>query len=185
MKRLCLAAAAALVLATPARADEVTDTLQGAIEAYQAGDIAFALQDLAYATQLLNALKAEGLAAFLPPAPDGWTRNDNADAGQSLGFIGGGSAAEANYVGEGREVTLTLMADNPMVTAMAGMFGNATLMAQAGKVTRVGRFSFVDQGGDISGLVGNRVLVQAKGDAEAAFELLGAMDLRGLSDFGS
>ncbi|MBC7157047.1 MAG: hypothetical protein H5U20_05975, partial [Rhodobacteraceae bacterium] len=77
MKRLCLAAAAALALSTPARADEITDTLQSALDAYQAGDIAFALQDLAYATQLLNALKAEGLATFLPPAPDGWTRTDN------------------------------------------------------------------------------------------------------------
>lgn len=185
MKRLCLAAAAALALSTLARADEITDTLQSALDAYQAGDIAFALQDLAYATQLLNALKAEGLATFLPPAPDGWTRTDNSEIGQSLGFMGGGTAAEASYEGGGREVTLTLMADNPMVTAMAGMFGNATLMAQAGKVTRIGRISFVDQGGEITGLVGNRVLVQAKGDTEAAFELLGAMDLRGLSEFGS
>lgn len=185
MKRLCLAAAAALALATPAPADEITDTLQSALDAYQAGDIAFALQDVAYATQLLNALKAEGLAAFLPPAPDGWTRTDNAEAGQALGFLGGGSAAEASYQGGGREVTLTLMADNPMVTAMAAMFGNATLMAQSGKVTRVGRVSFVDQGGEITGLIGNRVLVKAAGDAEAAFDLLGAMDLRGLADFGS
>ena len=58
----------------PALADEVTDTLNSAMQAYQNGDIRYAVEELDYAKQLLQAMKADELSGYLPEAPDGWTR---------------------------------------------------------------------------------------------------------------
>jgi hypothetical protein len=97
-RTLPAAALAALLLPMPAQADDITDALNAAIEAYEAGEVQDALAETAYATQLLNDLQSEGLAASCPPAP-GWTREVSDEPATGLGFMGGGSAAEAEYTG--------------------------------------------------------------------------------------
>jgi hypothetical protein len=82
---------------------------------------------------------------------------------QGLAMLGGGTGAEAVYAGDGMRFIVTLMADNPMVGAMGAMLGNPMLMATAGEIVRVGRQKFVDQDGELTGLVDNRILVQASG----------------------
>ncbi|WP_438363026.1 hypothetical protein [Nioella halotolerans] len=44
------------------------------MDAYADGDVQYALDEIAYATQLLNALVTEGLQAHLPEPQEGWTR---------------------------------------------------------------------------------------------------------------
>ncbi|MBK1634300.1 hypothetical protein [Rhodovulum adriaticum] len=185
MKRLILSAAFALSAATPALADDVTDTLQSAIEAYESGDVQYALEELAYAQQLLRAMKAEGLTAYLPPAPEGWSREVNTDMNQGLAMMGGGTGAEAVYSGNGASFTVTLMADNPMVGAMGAMFASPMLMAAGGEIIRVGRQKFVDQDGELTALVDSRILVQASGaDADTMLPVLEAIDYKALAGFG-
>jgi hypothetical protein len=184
MKRIFLAVALA-ALPLSARADEVTDTLRSAIEAYEAGDVQYALEEITFAQQLLQAMKAEGLVAFLPPAPEGWSREVNTDMNDGMAMIGGGTGAEADYSDGDASFTLTLMADNPMVAAMAGMFANPMIMAASGKITRVGRQKFLDQDGDLTGLIDGRILVQASGaDVEVMLPVLEAIDFEGLGKFG-
>lgn len=187
MKQFALATAATFALFTaPATADEVTDTLNSAIAAYEDGDIQYALEEIAFATQLLRAMKTDDLVTFLPEAPEGWTREVNTDMNAGLAAMGGGIGAEAEYSGDGQRFSITIMADNPMVSAMSGMFGNAAVMAAAGKMVRVGREKFIDQNGDLTGLIDNRVLVQAQGgDIDVMAELLETMDFRNLGRFGN
>lgn len=177
---------AALLLAPlPATADEITDALDAAIQAYEDGDIGDALGEIAYATQLLNELQAEGLTEFLPDPLDGFTREISDDVSASLGFMGGGTAAEATYQAPGQSFTITLMADNPMVASMAGILGNAGLMATMGQLERINRENFMVSDGEISGLIGGRILIQASGgvieDMIAHLELI---DFDELEDFG-
>ncbi|MGC9368111.1 MAG: hypothetical protein ACP5DX_01095 [Paracoccaceae bacterium] len=184
MKRIFLAAALT-ALPLSSHADEVTDTLQSAIEAYEAGDVQYALEEIAFAQQLLQAMKTEGLVAFLPPAPQGWTREVNTEMGAGMAMFGGGTGAEADYSDGDTSFTITLMADNPMVAAMAGMFANPMLMAASGTITRVGRQKFLDQDGELTGLVNGRILVQAKGaPVEVMVPVLEEIDFRGLGSFG-
>ena len=61
------------LLAAPASADEIADTLQSAIDAYQEGDVQYALEELDYARSKLLELKTDALSGFLPEAPEGWT----------------------------------------------------------------------------------------------------------------
>ncbi|MFN3823269.1 MAG: hypothetical protein ACK4RN_04760 [Pseudorhodobacter sp.] len=185
---LAILLSSALILSAPvARADQVADTIQSALEAYQAGDIQYAMEELAYAQQQLQAMKADSLSAFLPDAPDGWTRSVNTDMNAGLMMMGGGTGAEARYEGAGNSFTLTLTADNPMVASMGAMLGNATMMAQmGGKVERIGRQRFLNQNDSLSGLVGNRVLVQAQGGEVAdMMKVLEAIDFAGLEKFGN
>jgi hypothetical protein len=76
----------------PALADDITDALNAAIAAYEAGDLQDARAEIAYATQLLNDLQAEGLAGFLPAALPGWTREVSDEPATGLGFMPAGAA---------------------------------------------------------------------------------------------
>lgn len=179
------AALAAALLAAPAMSDEITDSLTAAIDAYEAGEIQQALGEIAYATQLLNELQSEGLAGFLPEPLEGWERELSDDAAQGLGFMGGGSAAEAVYTGPEGRFTILMVADNPMVGAMAGMLNNPALMSTMGRIERIDGESFLDADGELSGLIGGRVLVQASGVSSATMVAhLDQVDFEALADFG-
>ena len=173
----------ALSLALPAGADDITDALKSAIDAYESGDIAYAIEELDYAKQLLAGMKTDALIGFLPEAPAGWSREVNTEMAAGLAMMGGGTGAEAEYSGPGESFTITVMADNPMVAGMGAMIGSAA--AIGAKVERVGRQKIMIHDGELTGLVDNRILVQAKGgEVETMLDLLKTMDFRGLSNFG-
>jgi hypothetical protein len=177
---LGLAAAAA-----PAAADDVTDTIEAALAAYGQGDLKDALEELAYARQLISEMQTADLAAFLPEAPDGWSREIDTEMAAALSMMGGGFGAEATYAGGGQRFTVTLMADNPMVAGFAGMLGNAALLGGAKRV-RIGGERFLDQDGELVALIDNRILVQASGaPLEAMVPVLEAMDFEALARFGN
>lgn len=185
MPRTALTIATVVLFALPAAADDVTDTIESALEAYRDGDVQYAIEELSYAQQLLQGMKTDSLTAFLPEPPPGWTREIDTEMNAGLAMMGGGIGAEATYSDGSDSFTLTLLADSPMVMAMAGMLNNPTVMAAAGKMVRVGRQKFLDQDGELSTLVNNRVLIQASGaGTDIMMPVLEAIDYRGLGDFG-
>lgn len=176
----------ALVLVSvtnPALADEVSDTLSSAMQAYEDGDIKYAIEELDYAKQLLQAMNTAQLAGFLPEPPDGWTREiTESEANVGLAMLGGGSSSEAVYTKDSDRVTVTLIADSPMVTMFGGMIANAAMMGM--KLHRVGREKFVDNDGELTTLIDNRILIQAKGAApEVMIPILEGIDIKALQDF--
>ncbi|MEL6119946.1 MAG: hypothetical protein AAGL92_03805 [Pseudomonadota bacterium] len=184
MRNMILVAAALAMSVSAAQADDITEALESAMQAYEDGDTQYALEELEFAKQLLQAMKTDELVQFLPDAPDGWSREVNTEMNAGLAFMGGGSGAEATYDGDGQSITITMMADNPMVAGMAGMIGNAGLMGA--QVERLGRQKFMIMEGEISGLVDNRILIQASGgDVDDMLELLETMDFRALGKFGT
>jgi len=183
MRTLIAAAALTLAGAQAPMADEITEALESAIAAHEEGDTQYAIEELDYARQLLQAQKTDALVEFLPAAPQGWTREVNTEMNAGLAMMGGGTGAEATYQGTGQSITVTIMADNPMVGAMSGMISNAAMLGA--KVERVGREKFMVKDGEINGLVDKRILVKATGGTvEDMLALLGTMDLRGLGRFG-
>ncbi len=168
--------------ATPASADDVTDAIDNALAAYADGDIQETLEELAFATQLLNEMKASSLGAYLPPALPGWTKEDSADFGAGMAMFGGGTGAEATYSGPSGRFSITIISDSPMIVAMAAAFANPGMIG--GTLTRVGRERFVEQDGELSGLIDNRILVQASGgELSDMIAHLEQMDFRELEDF--
>lgn len=174
---------AALLAPTIALGDDVTDTLESAMKAYEDGDIQYALEELEYAKQLLQSMKIADLAKFLPEAPEGWSREVSSEMNAGLAMFGGGAGAEATYSNSGEEFTITIMADNPMVGALTGMMANAGLMGM--KLERVGRMKYLNQDGELSGIVDGRILIQSKGaDTSVMIPVLEQIDHRALEDFG-
>jgi hypothetical protein len=187
MKPLLPLACAMTMLAAAAVADEFTDTLEGALEAYRAGDVTAAQQDLEYAGKLLTAMKSDSLATFLPPAPTGWTREDAGDGGEAagmMGMFGGGTVASATYTRGSDEMTLSLIANSPMITGMAGMLSGIAAMG-GGKPMRIQRTEFALNEQDLQGVVGGKVMVSVGGNAsvEDKTALVDSMDLGALADF--
>jgi len=171
--------------ALPAWADDVSDTLQSALDAYNSGDIEYALEEVAFATQLMKSMKSGTLAGLLPEAQDGWTREIDEDEARGLGLMGG-TAAVATYSNGSDRFTLNIIADSPMVATFSGIFANAAVMASMGKIERVGREKFMNQDGDLTGVIGNRILIQAEGgDTDAMIAHLETIDFKALQAFGS
>lgn len=182
--RLAATAILAAALALPAQADEIEETIEAALEAYRAGDIKAAKEEIDFVGQLLGQLKAEGLKGFLPEPMDGWTREEN-DTQNATAF-GGGQMASARYSDGSDDLEIQLMADNQMVTAMAAMFGNAALMGAMGTVKRINRQKLVlTNDGEVQSLINNRIMVQITGSADADTKLayFEALDMEGLKDF--
>lgn len=165
-----LALGLALAPAGPARADAVTDALEAALAAYRAGDLPNTAAQVTTAGKAVQEQQAARLAAFLPPAPEGWSMESGSDAAAGLAMMGmAGTVVEGRYNDpQGNSFTLTLTADSPMVATMAGVLGNPQMMAMMGKVVKVGGTDMMDQSGSLSALVGGRVLVQAQGMESAA-----------------
>lgn len=186
MKHIFLTAALLSLSAGAVLADEIEDSLKGALSAYQAGKVKEAMDSAAYAQQLLQQKRGGELAGFLPAAPDGWTRTDNTDINQGLNVLGGGVGAEADYAAGDTEFKITLMANNGVVASMAAILGNTVMMAQMGKIVKVGDRKFLNQDGTLSALIGTQVLLQAQGaDPEKMLPLLQKIDFAGLEKFGS
>ncbi len=183
----CFSAALALMLVTaaPASSDEIEDTIEAALSAYRDGDATYAAEELTFALQLLKERQAGDLQSFLPEPQSNWIRRNDSDAATAIGFMGGTGAA-AEYQKGSNRFTITLMMDSPMIAGMAAMISNPAVIASSGgRLVRVGREKFAAMDGSVTGLIGNRVLVQAEGDdTDAILKHLETMDLRGLSQFG-
>ncbi len=185
MTKIFPAIAAAFLMTAPAHADPFIEAMETALEAYQDGDLQFAEDELAQAQRVLADMKAQGLANFLPPAPDGWTREIDTEGGQMMGFMGGGTMAKAVYLGDAGRFELSLMANNPMVAQLGMMLGNSAMIAQmGGQVERINRVRFLREDQSLKAIVANRILVQAEGaDADVMIPLLEQIDFRAMENF--
>lgn len=189
MRLSCLVVVSILVLTqsvpSAARADDVLEAIDAARAAYEAGNIQDAIEELGNAQQLVHTMKATGLLDFLPAAPEGWTREVRSDMGPALSLYGGGVVASAVYATGSEGFTVTLMADNAMVESFAGLLGNLGAVTSGTHVT-LGGETFLDQGGELTGLIGNRILIQAAGASiEFMTPVLETIDFAGMKGFGS
>lgn len=180
-KGLAAVLCAGFLAVTPAGADEIEDAIAAALEAYRAGDIAAAKEELDYAQQLLTQARAETLADFLPEPLEGWTREEAESAG-AMAF-GGGMSASASYHRDGETVEIQILADNQMVAGMAAVFANPAMMGTMGRVKRINRQKVViTPEGEIQALVDGRILITVSGSApiEEKEAYFAAIDLEGL-----
>jgi hypothetical protein len=185
MRRFSGALVALTIAVQPAAADEFEAVVDEALQAYRDGELTIAREELTYALQLLTGMRAETLADFLPAPLDGWRRDDPDIQGtQAMAMFGGGTAASATYRRNGDEFTLTLTADSPMVSGMAAMFTGMAGM-QGGRSVRIQRHQFSVGEGEVTGVVGGAVLVQAQGrvPTDAMVAHVEAMDLGALANY--
>jgi hypothetical protein len=179
--------ALAVAAAHPATADEFTDTVESALKAYRDGDVSGARQDLDYAGKLLDAMKSEALARFLPEPLPGWTKEassgEEGAAGGFMGMLGGGTTAGATYSKGTEAFTITLVADSPVVSGIGAMISG--MAGVGGKPVRIQRVEFTASENDLQGVVNNRVMVHVTGSGSVQDKTaqLEKMDLKALGGF--
>jgi hypothetical protein len=186
-----LAAALALAPTAPSlQADEVTDQLDAARKAYETGELRGAIQALNFATARIQEHINDQLLKLLPEPLAGWQADAaQSEAGGIAAMVAGNVMSRTYRREDGAEVELRLMADSPMMAMMAMMMQTPFLM-QASKEMRVythrgyqGMIQHEERSDawEISLMVGNRVMVQAKGrriaDQNPVVDYLNAIDL--------
>jgi hypothetical protein len=186
-----LALTAALVLAVETTAaDEVTDQLDAAKASYEAGELRAAAETLSAAVETIRAQITAGLLTLFPPPFDGWTADEAQSQSGGLASILTGTQLSRRYVREdGAEVSLSLMADSPMMP-MLTMAISMPFMMQANEDLKT--YSLKGERGmlehtpgsqtyKVTLMVGSRLLVQGEGsglaDPGPVEQYLQALDL--------
>lgn len=167
--------AGSLLITPVSFADEVTDLLKEALEAYEQGDYTLVKENLAYTTQLLNQKSADALAAALPDPIDGWSAEDaEANAGSGGGLFGGGIQASRRYTSSGSDVRITIMGESPMMSQMLMVMSNPMLAGNMGKMIRIGKQRGIQSkdGNSINMIIDNRLLVTVEGSGSAEDKVL-------------
>lgn len=182
----------ALLCATSAGADEVTEQIDAARGAYTKGELRQAVQNLQDAIVHIQE-KLGGTYGALMPAPlPGWRAEAVESQTLGMAMLGGGTQVSRRYLkeGTGESVQVQITADSPILPMMAMMISNPMMM-QSDPTTKLYRHgahrgTIKHEAGsghwEISLLVANRILVQVEGQGlkgqEPVESYLKAIDLQ-------
>ncbi|HLP08578.1 MAG TPA: hypothetical protein VK178_10460 [Opitutaceae bacterium] len=162
--------ALALLAVASVRADDVTDNLDAAKEAYDAGNFSQAITSLDAANQFIRQKKAELVAKLLPNAPKGWEASEAQTEAAASSMLGGGVTATRNYNRGESSVTMKIQSDSA-VMQYAMMFNNPMMLAASGaKLETINgqsvsvAFEKGGNSGNIKAVVDNRYYVEIEGN---------------------
>lgn len=167
---LRILSALALLAVASVRADDVTDNLDAAKEAYDAGNFSQAITSLDAANQFIRQKKAELVAKLLPNAPKGWEASEAQTEAAASSMLGGGVTATRNYNRGESSVTMKIQSDSA-VMQYAMMFNNPMMLAASGaKLETINgqsvsvAFEKGGNSGNIKAVVDNRYYVEIEGN---------------------
>jgi hypothetical protein len=181
-----LVAAAPLL---PARADDVTDQIHQSLTAYGKKDLPTAIAGLQAALNLLRQMRAESYGDLLPDAMEGWTADQVETIPAAVAMAGGGSGASRKYHKGNAVVTVSILADSPLLQAMSAL-ASSGLAAMSGMRTEIvngHRTLYMKDDGAFTSFIGDRVLVRVEGKdqpEEMLKQFLTAVDFAAVERLG-
>jgi hypothetical protein len=168
MQRFGYAAVAVAMLATsvPAAADDVTDQINQALEAYQKQNLSAAVAALDTAAGLIRQKKTEAWKTALPAPLSGWTADKAQGSALAPALLGGATTVSRVYRKAGDTITISIIADSPIVATIAaflansvvGLIGNSEIAVINGR-----RALYSKDENSFQTLVGDKVLVKVEG----------------------
>ncbi len=167
-----------MIFSHPLYADDVTDSIDEALDAYKEGEYTDAVDSLNYASQLIQQKKSENLTMFLPEPLEGWTSKKSKSSAAGASMFGGGITATRQYIKGKNNITIEIVADSPVIQSMMMMFSNPMYAtSDGGKLEKIKRqkaivkFDPDANRGDIKIVVANRFLVTVKGNRTTVEDL--------------
>ncbi len=161
-------------------ADDITDSINEALQYYKNGEYTDAVENLNYASQLIQQKKGKALESFLPEPLTGWTAEDATSQVTGAAMFGGGVTVEREYRKGSSSITIQIITDSPIMQGVMMMFSNPMFAAsEGGKLEKIGRqkaivkFDPANKDGDIKIVVANRFLVSIEGDGITREDLKG------------
>ncbi len=179
--------AAAFLLPSAAFADEVEDSINEALKLYKEGKYTEASISLQLAVNAINEKKGGAISSALPDKIGDW-KGGEVNQSNALAVIGGGATIERKYSKAGRDATITIIADSPMISQVVGLMANPAIAGLAGlKMKKAGDNTVTIQKDAGMGqiVVDNRFLIQIQGDAlkeEELLELAGGIQTKVLKE---
>ncbi len=153
------------------QADDVTDSIQEASDAYAKGDTAKALERLNYAVQLMQQAKAQGLESLLPQPLSGWTAEKAESTAVGAAMFGGGITVEKRYTKDKSSVSVQIVTDSPMLQGLMTLFSNPMFASSSGgKLEKIAgqkvlsTYDAATKAGDYQFAVANKYMVTVKGE---------------------
>jgi hypothetical protein len=169
-KKMSLIPVFLISLGVSVQADDVSDTIGEALKSYESGEFSDAVEDLNYALELIKQKKSEGLQDYLPEPLAGWNAKEATSQTAGAAMFGGGLSAERKYTKDKSYVTISIMADSPVLQGMMGLFTNPMFAtSDGGKLERINRqkaivkYNKEAQSGDIKIVVAKRFMVTIEG----------------------
>lgn len=171
--------AVGLALGGPAlAADDLPARLEAARAAYQKGDLPRAARELDAALRQIHERLGRALAETLPQPLAGW-QADPPEV-QGLGQVGGGLSVTRAYGRNDSTLNASLILDSPAVEAAAALLANPAATAAQPNMKRVKvggedalmRFDGSTKSGEITLVLGSRVLLEIEGDNLASADIL-------------
>ena len=169
--------AISLLFASAVRAaDTVPSRIDAARADYAKGDLARAASELEAAVAEMHARLGKSLAEFMPAPLTGW-RGEEPEV-QGLASAGGGLAVSRAYGRDESSLNATLILDSPAVFAAAEQFAATAPNQPNIRRVKIGtddallRWDAVNHAGEITLVLGNRVLLQIEGDSLGSSDLL-------------
>ena len=159
---------ALLVAATPltrATADDVTDQINEALSAYGRKDLPTAMAGLEAALNLMHQKRADAYGALLPAPPAGWTADDVEMMAVGVAMAGGGTGATRRYHKGNDTVTVSIVADSPLLQVMATLAssGIAGMGGMRTQIVNGRRTIYMKDDGAFTTMVGDRLMVRVEG----------------------
>jgi len=149
-------------------ADEISDAISEAQKSYQSGDLVSTKQALDTASQLLSQKNAEGLTKALPKPLAGWTAEDADSSAIGIMALGGSMASRQYKKGETNDITVSISADNAMLTQQMTVFANPQMAGLMGKLIKINSEKGIQtKEGDITMVIANRFVITVNGNATA------------------
>jgi hypothetical protein len=176
--KLSAGAVTALLLCPVAMAaDIVPAQLDAARAAYQKNDLPRTAKALEAALADIHDRLGKALAETMPPPASGW-QADPPEI-QGLGQVGGGLAVTRAYAKGEATLNASLFLDSPAVEPAAALFANPAAAAQpnmkrvkVGNEDAVMRYDAANKSGEVTVVLGNRVLLSIEGDNIASADAL-------------
>jgi len=156
--------------------DSVPARLEAARAAHARGDLARAAVELEAAIVDLHTRVGAALAECLPPPPSGWTAE--APETQGLFNAGGGLSVSRAYARDDASFNALLILDSPAVAAASAQFQPAAALPTNVRRLHLGqddallRWDSTTRSGEITLVLGTRVLLQIEGDGIASGDQL-------------
>ncbi len=174
-------------------ADEITDSIEEAMEYYRESNYVEAANNLDYASQLIRQKRSGQLEALLPEPLAGWSAEDVKSQAAGPGYLGGMISAKRNYKKDRSSVTIEIITDSPALQSMVMVFSNpAYASADGGKLTKIKRQKAIikyhssKKDGEINIVVAKQYLVSIKGrniDENDLVDYASAIDYNKLKKF--
>jgi hypothetical protein len=172
----CVLALAILPLGAAVAAETVPARMDAARAAFARGDMARTAAELEAAVAEIHGRLGKSLSEFMPPPLTNW-RGEAAEV-QGLASAGGGLAVSRAYGRDESSLNATLILDSPAVFAAAEQFAAAASNQPNVKRVKIGaedallRWDAANRAGEITMVLGNRVLLQIEGDSLGGSDLL-------------